>query len=1774
VKPKPRSWKREWLPFIFCLLYLTAAAADKPIRLRNEQITPSASAAGSTVAAADQNPASGLFLVQFTGAVQPAWRDQLNRLGVDLLRYVPDDAFIAKFNGAAPGQVRRLDFVRYVGPYRPEHKVHRDLLPGGKAASETNDVAVLLSPRVTDAEVARAKRSFASISQESSQRTGHVLRGKLNAAQLDTLARSDSVLWIEPSPKMKLLDEVSSKIVAGDGGTHTLLTQSLGYDGAGATVAVADSGIDSGDTNDMHPDIQGRVSALFYYGSPGQLDGAQDEHGHGTHVSGIIAGNGAVGETDENNFLYGLGVAPGSKLIGQRIFDGDGNFAPPPSFEKMTRDARRSGAEIGSNSWGDDTQGRYDISAMEFDGLVRDADALALGDQPYILEFSAGNAGPAYQTVGSPAVAKNVIATGAANSDRENLPFPDFAIYDDGPDSMTDFSSRGPCEDGRIKPDVVAPGSWIASLRSVFANDDFAWWPISDNYFYMGGTSQAGPHVSGAAAVFVQFYRATHSGATPSPALVKAALINSATDMDDSFGTGPVPNMDEGWGRVNLPALIGSPLNYEFLDQSVLLTNGAVYEERILIVSTNAPLKVTLAYTDVPGNPAAVIALVNDLDLEVQSPDGHLYRGNQFADGESLPDPPGVDNINNVEAVHLLAPVPGEYIIRVRATHVVDDARQDTLATDQDFALVVSGLNAAPGEGIVTFDRPVYRAPDLIRLTLVDYDLAGQPGANILLRSTDEPLGETIALKANGSTGLFTGAVATATGPAVPDQKLEVVHNDVIEAVYADASPASNRVFRARADLVPPVISNVGATNQFGQIVVSWITDEDADSTVYYGTNTLNLTVSDSSLQTSHELTLENIAPQSVQKFMIVSQDAAGNRSTNNNGGLYFTITNTQPPDVLLLDSFGEYLGLLDPPPLSGYTDALNTVGATYDVFDATTGAEPSLVQLKAYRCVIWRVSDLDDPSPTLAQKITDYVQGGGSLFLASMEALSRFTEVGLTNFTTGVLRVQSFTADQPVDTIVGVSGDPVGVGINVDLDYTPYADILAVAGTTDPSDWIVPNPNFASGTIQSDPAIVGLRAPKTGVDLPGRVVFLSFPFDAVPLGTGIGNNRSGLLRNVLNLLAPSPGSSSLTLDSDVYSVPGRAVAEVEDLDLKGQGTTSINVHSPQHGNQISVTLTETVRQGLFRGSFIFLPTNSGVPGSLFVQNGDTVQVDYLDASSGQTISATVGIQTNAPAITNVSIEPGYLEAQVSWQTSEAADSLVQYSESPDSFPKNLTAYDPGMTTDHQILLTGLKPNQNYWARVVSRDRAGNTTIDDNGGVFYPFKTLQPRVPPWFDDIETPDVEWSTFTSDGSDTGWTRGSPGGGETAHSPTNCWGSNLSGGPVGAEESFLISPGILLTGGNQATLHFWHNYDFTPQSDGDIEIGTIEIITNVADPSQLLRQLPSESLTGGWTNMDIDLTPYMGQVVYIVWYYFLFSADDLPRMGWLVDDVSITVTNVQYGTIQITNNLWQAVFSLSGTAGFTGNGANTILSNMPSGPYTIDFGDALYYHTPASQSNTLAPGGTLVFHGNYTFDDVNSNGIPDAWEMQTFGRVDPQRTRTTDTDHDGMSDWAEFVAGTDPNNPPPPFAVTASRLGNGSVQFSWPSISNHTYRVLASADLFSWSDYSGWLTATGTNLTLTVPPTNGVRSFFRVEAAVPSGPNFPAPFLRVNAVRQPNGAMRLDWPSASGHGYRVWGSTNFVNWTPISDWIRASSATSSFTNAAGANAGSQFFRIEAAP
>ncbi|MCX6896508.1 MAG: S8 family serine peptidase, partial [Verrucomicrobia bacterium] len=1422
------------------------------------------------------------------------------------------------------------------------------------------------------------------------------------------------------------------------------------------------------------------------------------------------------GEADESGALYGLGVAAGASLIAQRIFDGAGASVEPfPSDDVITRDAIRAGAQIGANSWGNDVQGAYDLDCAAFDELVRDGDLTTQEAEPYILEFSAGNAGPASQTMDSPAGAKNVLATGAS----ENGGLIDFGIYNDGADTMADFSSRGPCEDGRIKPDVVAPGTFIASLLSAAASDEFAWLPISGNYIYMGGTSQAGAHAAGAAAVFVQYYKSVHTNAVPSPALVKAALINSAEELDQANGgPGPIPNNDEGWGRISLPNIIvtntlTAERICEFIDQTTPLTNGQVYEHHVFVQTANQPLKITLTYTDVAGFPGAIPALVNDLDLEVVSPDGTVYRGNQFVGGESMPvtEAPAADNLNNVEAVHLAQP---DYIVRLRARRVVQDSRVDTAAVDQDFALAISGDLSRTGIGVVLLDRAFYTAPGLMQVTVFDSGRAGDATVNVFVENLTEPNGWTVTLSAvAGVSGMFTGSVATVVGGSPAVGKLVINNGNAIEARYVDAHGVT-RTTAATARLLPPVISNLAAAVDLGLMTITWQTDEPADSVVRYSTNfTFSLATTNAELSATHTIRLYNLAPGQTYHFLVSSTDEAGNTATATNGGAYYSFVAVPTPTVLLVDAYevGEGSAQIDD---GVYTNALAASGYSFAFWKVTgRGRGPQLADLRPFQAVIWRVTDdainYTGTNNTLnaAQQamIQSYVNGGGSFLLSSMEILSRMGDVP---FRRNVLQVGKFLVntdpfsfscancdeDFGVPAIRGLIGSAVTDGLDAPLDYAnyPFFDLGEGFPTYGPdfSDTFTPTTNATAIVFESASGrTCGMSYPKPGVDVAGRVVFLSFPIDTLLAGGSGPNNETNLLRNILNFLVPGVnGRGEIALDSSAYTVPSLVTVEVGDTDLTSVGAAQVSFTSTSATNPVVITVNETPHRGLFRG-YITLVTNAPATNQLLVADGDVITARYFDASAGSNVTATAVVDLQPAIIGNVVAVPKYFEAAVSWTTSKPADALVQFGESQ---LLGRTAYAAALATNRTVMLSGLVPNRNYYYQVVSRDNAGNTTVDDNAGNFHLFHTLLATTTPWTDHLDTGATNWTVVAGDSSQVNWELGVPENGRetAAHSAPSAWGSNLRAQAIDYTDSYLFTPPIDLTLAASATLGFWHSYDFT--SPDLIELGEVMIATNFTVAQAVTINTYTNDSTAGWSPESIDLTPYAGKTVMLVWHYAEFTlGGSAPPAGWLVDDVSVTASNRQTGTILVTNNLWQSRYTLSGLASYNGRGVSAVISNAPVGQYVMTFAAVPYYQTPPPQTNALAPAGLLTFTGNYYFADTNSNGLPAAWEQHFFGSPVTNRTTFTDTDGDGVSDYREFVAGTDPANPASAFRLTASLQTNRQVQLLWSSVLDRGYRVHGSTNGTTWSPCSDWIQAdTPNTLLLLPPPTNNTPNLFRVE------------------------------------------------------------------------------------
>ena len=1703
-----------------------ARGEGKSIRLRNELILTPPARTPSASSQVESTNGSRLFLIQFEEHPLAAQRAVLQSMGVDLLKYIPDDAFIARLTNASPEQVRALNFVRWVGPYLTKHKIHPRLGAAVQRANAPLAVNLLLSPKATADELAMVRGLLASVIHESRLRQGVIVRGILEPAALNKLAGLDVVLWIEPAPHRRLVDEAASKLVGGDDGqvATPTVTEQLGFGGLGVTVCVADTGLDTGNTNTLHPDVRGRAAGFKYY--PPLTDGS-DGYGHGTHCAGIVAGNAATGETDPNSGAwYGLGVANQASLFIERIFDANANeVSPAPSDETLTQDAVRNGAQIGANSWGNDVQGEYDTDASQFDELVRDADSVTPGDQPYILEFSAGNAGPDSQTLDSPATGKNVIAVGASEN-TPNYYAEIYDLYDDGPDTVADFSSCGPCEDGRIKPNVVAPGTWIASMASSAAPDEAAIaWAVIDNYYvYMGGTSMSGPAAAGGAAAFVQYFKSTHTNAMPSPALVKAALINSASELDESDGgPGPIPNFQEGWGRVCLTNLIESQRNFQFVDQTALLTTGQVYQQHTFVGASNQSLKITLAYTDVAGFPGAIPALVNDLNLEVVGPDGTIYLGNQFVEGESIPNATSADSLNNVQAVHLAHPLPGDYLIQVRAVNVVEDARLDTSAIDQDFALVVSGPLLSPHQGEVLLDRTNYTAPGAIKLEVLDAGHAASNTVTVRLTSTTEPSGEQITLRSTGGYGAFTNTVVTLVGPATPDGKLEIHNGDSIAAAYVDSSGVTQTA-SATAVLSPPVISDVGTNFDLGVVTISWQTSDEANSIIYYGTNrlALNLVASNSMLTTSHAINLGNLAAGATYYFIVVSTDNAGNTATNSNSGASYSFVAVATPPVLLVDDYddaGESTDGSTVIPAGSYTNALAATGYGFAYWKVLDRGSPALANLQPYRVVIWRTTDdiinytgtNNTLTPAQQTMIQTYLDNGGSFFMASMGILS---QIGDVPFRANVLQVGGFVqnSDPPapcdcdeyfgVPSFMGLPGDPITSGMFVTLDYSSYPSFDDGMGDVfgpDFGDTFTPTTN--STVIAFEPAsgkCCGARFPSTGVSSPGRMVFLSFPLDTVPETGPTPDNETALLLNVLSFLDPGGnGIGTVTLNQSDYTIPALVTVEVGDAAIAGAGQTQATFSTSSFTNRVTVTLNETAHAGLFDGFITLVATNTSVPGRLRVRSGDTLTASYFDASIHSNVVATALISTNPPVITAVAAATNVDSAVVTWTTSEAADSLVQYGEGT---ILDHTAYDAELVTSHSITLSQLLANHVYYFQVVSRDSAGNVATADNQGALYTFTTPKTLQPPWFDNLESGASNWTvvpdTTSGLGSSLNWTLGTPHNGlqNSAHSGLNAWGSDLDGAQIPfSASSFLYSPVIDLTGFSQATLTFWDCFDFSQVVFDPYyyEQGQILISTDPSTPPGKLPYIVDFSglVSDDWEMETVDLTPYVGQPVQIVWDYLAFEGGS--TYGWLVDDVGVTgVSAGAGGTIVVSKNLASGSLTLTGPVSQSGSGLLMIVSNAPPGQYIAQFGDVAFYYTPPAQTNTLLASNILAFTGTYTFPDVNSNGMSDLYEQYYFGSVSTHRTRLTDTDGDGMTDYAEFIAGTDPTNPSSNLRILKNFVSNGVMTVQWSAVPGRIYQMQTSTNLVDWAPVSLWMQASNSPMTYTWTNASDKARSFRVE------------------------------------------------------------------------------------
>ncbi|UYZ15547.1 S8 family serine peptidase [Brevibacillus sp. WF146] len=577
-----------------------------------------------------QKRSTELVVVQFDGPVEEEWKEQVEDLGVTLGDYIPDYAFIARVDGEkAQRALKKLSFVRNVLPFHPVSKVSPTLRSTlGKRADV--DVAVIGFDRGVD--MGRTLRRIVEEGDaeqvKSLEEAPHISMARLSGRSLEEVIQSDEVIAVVPVPERKQRNDRAAAIIRADD------LASTGYTGEGQIVGVADSGLDTGDLDRIHPDFEGRVKELYAIGRKGD---ASDPDGHGTHVAGSIVGTGKASDGQYK------GMAPDAKLVFHSMLDEYGYLAGDVS--DILEEAYADGARIHSDSWGVDDDGEYGLDSFLFDQFLWEhPDMTAL--------VAAGNAGIyGYETIGTPATAKNVIAVGASENDRPEL---DEDEADD-PDEVAAFSSRGTTADGRLKPDLVAPGSYILSTRSSLAPDENFHGLFNAFYAYLSGTSMATPVLAGGVAQVRQFLQ-ENGVDNPSGALIKAMLISGADDLNEDMRV-------QGFGRANLRRAIETG----FVDEKKGLKTGDVATYRLNVTDDSQPLAITLAWTDYPASLAAERTLVNNLNLRVVTPSGETLNGNDFF---HYPYDDEVDNLNNVEQVWIKHPEEGVYTVTVEGYNV------------------------------------------------------------------------------------------------------------------------------------------------------------------------------------------------------------------------------------------------------------------------------------------------------------------------------------------------------------------------------------------------------------------------------------------------------------------------------------------------------------------------------------------------------------------------------------------------------------------------------------------------------------------------------------------------------------------------------------------------------------------------------------------------------------------------------------------------------------------------------------------------------------------------------------------------------------------------------------------------------------------------------------------------------------------------------------------------------------------------------------------------
>ncbi len=639
------------------------------------------------------------YIVQFSGPLLQQWFSELRRAGIKTFGYLPNYAALAQLTPEQRQYVAALPMVRWVGLFQPAYKLESGLLD----ASGNRKVVIMVMPGADKTPVtAQIAALGGTVDNITTSSFGVTVTATLDGADIAAVARLQETFWMQEWSEPSVCNNTSQWVMQSgysaseppDTSTAARPIWRHGVRGQRVILSTTDTGLNTG--HDMFrdsamsitppgiwPDHRKIVAFKLYEGAS-----TSESPYHGSHVNGSVAGN----DSATHGTSYYDGMAKDARIYFMDLTGTSGNFVIPTDFTSvwdtvyfgrgLPDSLRPIRQHSGSWRWWNST-GTY---------LIQDAstDAFCWANKDFMNIFAAGNEYSA-KTIGNPSIAKNVLTIGATGRGTAS-------------NTIADFSSRGPTQDNRIKPNVMAPGVDIWSVLNTGTN----------GYSQMSGTSMATPTANGTIGL-MRCYLQEGYYPTGSPVqgnritYMTSALLRSMAmaSADPNVGSYTIPSFDIGWGRINADSVLyfaGDTRKLIIIDDTTGIATGQ-YKEQQFRVASAIPLRVCLAWTDTAAAPNANPTLINDLDLTLTSPNATVYKGNKYTSGQSTPNPTGRDSINVEECARINAPDTGLWTIRVSA-HNVATARK------QGFAWTISGgVERIAGEahdvGVAVITAPV-----------------------------------------------------------------------------------------------------------------------------------------------------------------------------------------------------------------------------------------------------------------------------------------------------------------------------------------------------------------------------------------------------------------------------------------------------------------------------------------------------------------------------------------------------------------------------------------------------------------------------------------------------------------------------------------------------------------------------------------------------------------------------------------------------------------------------------------------------------------------------------------------------------------------------------------------------------------------------------------------------------------------------------------------------------------------------------------------------------